>query len=97
MLLLNLVQKEYANPEGLFGHGLEKAVGNELDKLLCITEAKTSTEDPSTGLQTQIKLAPRSVETKAGLHKASLTSDEVLQTDLISKDLPRGPGMSRKG
>ncbi len=34
MLLVNVVQKEYDNPQGLFGQGLETAVENELDKLL---------------------------------------------------------------
>ncbi len=49
MLQLNLAQREYANPEGLFGQGLEKAVGNELDRLLRTPGAEDDGQNRQSG------------------------------------------------
>ena len=46
MLLVTVVHKQYADPEELLGSGLETAVSNELDKLLC-SNSKESKLDES--------------------------------------------------
>jgi CheY-like chemotaxis protein len=87
MLLLNLVQREYANPEGLFGQGLEKAVGNELDRLLDTAEAGTCQQSRSTGI----------AETNAGSQNPNLRAGDAEQGNLISRVLDRGNRGGAKG
>jgi CheY-like chemotaxis protein len=87
MLNVSLVQKEYANPEGLFGNNLQNAVGTEMEKLFQAADGafgNIAVKDPirdNPAIESQILPA----------------SEPPVGTDQVSRVLPQAAAVERKG
>ncbi len=89
MLFLKLGQKEYADPQSLFDSGLERAVGSELDKLLCgpdSVKAQTSSNAFSEPCSTLGHVQPP-IEGRIATQPSLLSSKQTAQAELMSFEL----------